>query len=293
MHARHLIASLLAVGLVQFAPAQEARPEGPANGSESTGERPLVAPEHHPWAHFPIGSWKKVRITEEAYDETEKLVSESVTIRLERLQGIGPQHFSLTQEVTISVGGRQVEAPPQTVTLGLVTEEPGKFESLTSMSPEAVTLEGRQVDAEVFEVATSGDVHSVTTRLWYSADEPPHILRSITQAISTASQESVWLRTRKVLARNLPFVLGGRHGGKGETQVAATFVEEDHTTSKAVRHSILVYADEIPGGIAARWTKEVNNEGRLVRREMETLLDWGAAPHAANDRSAPPAGSAE
>jgi hypothetical protein len=287
-----ILASVVAAGGVSSASAQEAPTDPPESnsGPETSPLPPLIAAEHHPWARFPVGSWKRVRIVEQTLDGMGGVSSESVTIRVERLDGVGPHYFSLTQDISIEVGGRKVEVPPKSVTLGLVTEEPGEFESATPPVTEDITFEGRTVEAQVFEVATTGDVHSVTTRVWYSPDEPPHVLRSITQAFSPASQESVWIRSRKVLAGRLPLALRatGTAANDVEKLFPCAFVEEEHTNDKAVRHSILAYAAEVPGGLAARWTKETNSEGRVVRREVETLLDWGiAAKNEKNGTSQP------
>lgn len=265
--------------------AQDAVAQSPADVSDAPRDRSFIAPEHHPWARFSNGSWKRVRIVEQTLDREGNVTIESVTDRTESLEDVGPHHFSLKQKVSVTVEGRLVEAPPKTVTLCLATEEPGQVESVVRGAPEAVVLEGRSVDAQVFDVATSGELHSVTARIWYAPDEPPHILRSITEAVSQATQEPIWIRHRKVLARDLPFVLLKDH------HVTATFFDEQHTTSKASRHSIVVWVDEVPGGIAARWTTETNAEGRVVRREMETLLGWEGERRAKEDL--PPRGKTD
>lgn len=241
---------------------------GSTNARSQEKEPAAIAPEHHPWARFPVGAWRNIRILEQTFDDAEQVTSESVVRRLERLEGVEEQQFSLEQTTQIEVAGQRMQAPLARTTLGLATGQPGVVQSVTRAEPQSVTLDGRNVEASVLEVVTTGEAYSVRTRLWYSPSEPPYLLRSISEAVAPASQETVWRRTRKVLGRNLPFEVAGE-------QVGATFLEEQHVSTKGTRHSILVAVDHIPGGIAARWTKETDAEGQLIRREVEELLDWG------------------
>jgi hypothetical protein len=249
-----------------------------AAGTDAAAQSPppveqSIAPEHHPWARFPLGAWRKVRVTEQTLDDGERIASQSVLFRVERLTKLAPEHFTLTQEIETELGSQRVLGPPRTVTLGLATDEPGHIQSIIAGTPQAIPLDGHDVEARVLDVTTSGEANSVRTRLWYAPSVPPYVLKSISEAVAPASQATVWRRSRKVLARGLPFDLHGPH-------VESTFFEEQLASDKGERQSILVSVDEVPGGIVARWTKETNTEGRLIRREVETLLDWGLAAEA-------------
>jgi hypothetical protein len=281
---RRLFFALLVIcGGPVLVPGQEDAPDRPIAPTveNPAASQPPIRHDQHPWARFPIGSWKQVRIVEQTLDADGRVTSESIMLRVERLHDVNPEHYSLSQEITIEVGGRQVEAPPKTVTLGLWTHEPGAVESVSEAPPEPISADGREIESHVLNVVTGGEAHTVTTRLWYAPDKSPYLLRSVSEAVLPSSQETVWLRSRKILATALPFVLRTE-------QVAASFYEEQLTSAKSSRQSILVWVDQVPGGLAKRWTKETDAEGQLVRREVESLLDWGIDGRSAADAPRPP-----
>ena len=236
--------------------------------AEQSAEPEAIPPKHHPWARFPIGAWRKVRIVEHVLDKEQQVTSRSEILRTEHLRDVSPPQFTLEQSVTIDVGGERIQSPPITVTLGMATDEPGTVQSFTKASAESIALDGKDVVARVLIVETGGEAYTVRTRLSYSPDEPPYMLRSISEAVVPASQETVWWRSRKVLARELPYQWR-------DELFSATFWEEQHVSSKGTRHSIFVAAEPVPGGVLTRWTKETDSEGRLIRREFQKLLDWG------------------
>lgn len=267
------MAGLWTVGDPLCATAQEDEVEPAA---EQTVAPEPIPREHHRWARFRVGAWREVRIVDETLDAEQQVTGRSEIVRMERLKEVGPKQFTLEQQVDIEVGGERVQSPPMTVTLGIATDEPGSVQSFTQSPPESVSLDGRDVEARVLTVETGGEAYTVRTRLLYSPVEPPYLLRSISEAVVPASEETVWRRTKKVLARELPFQWRDR-------QFAATFWEEQHVSTKGTKHSILVSVPGIPGGVVTRWTKETNLESRLIRREIQTLLDWGLGADVAAD----------
>jgi hypothetical protein len=258
---------LLLAGLGAFCATYCAHAQEEA-ATEQTAEPEAISPKHHPWARFPIGAWREVRIVEHTLDEKQQITGRSEILRTEHLRDVSPPQFTLEQSVKINVGGERIQSPPITVTLGMATDEPGTVQSFTKAPPESMALDGRDVEARVLIVETGGEAYTVRTRLSYAPDEPPYVLRSVSEAVVPASQETVWWRTRRVLARELPYQCR-------DEQFSATFWEEQHVSSKGTRHSIIVTAERIPGGLLTRWTKEMDNEGRLIRREVQTLLGWG------------------
>ena len=51
--------------------------------------------DHHPWGHFPVGSWKKVRTTAELLDDKEQVVNITTTDTTTRLVAVDATSYTL------------------------------------------------------------------------------------------------------------------------------------------------------------------------------------------------------
>lgn len=230
-------------------------------GHLSAANQPPIASDHHPWARFGEGTSVEVEITTESLDADGNVTTTSTTRRKTTLLSVSDDHVSLRVENTVEVAGRRFEADPQTLKLGLHGEpiDEGVEHRSDDMMTGSVTIEGVNYACRIehFEATVQGAV--TVTKVYYSADVAPYILR--TETITTDPQSNARLseRTMEVVALGVAYPWQS-----GLIPVALR--RSVHTHGNGTTKTFSWYSPEIPGGVAASATSELNGEGRVVRR---------------------------
>ena len=233
-----------------------------------TAQTELSPRDLHVWGRFDPGTWKRVRILTETLNENGVVVDTTITETKTTLLRADAGRLALRIEATVDVAGRRFESPPQTVEYGYYGEAPSQRSETKFIGSEPLTIDGRQVQCEVRQVvATSADQKQVT-RMYLSNDVEPFVLKRETTLLKTAGKSDSDQETQvEVIALDMPYrVLRDIKSAAYERTV--------QKTPRGTNITLDVTCVDVPGGIVARTSKEMNSQGQLVRRSTLELVDY-------------------
>lgn len=248
------------------------------NPTASALEGVEVPPEHHAWARFQPGAWSVARIIIENVEEG-RVTSTSVTEQKTTLVKVEAESVTLRIESTVEVGGKKLEAPPQTVRQLFLGETIGPMASveLTSAGAGTVTIEGKPHACEVLQLEIEDPAGKTTVKTYYSDQVAPYVLRSESKTFTAGEgaeneEKPTHQTTSEVLSLEMPFTLPG-----GELK-STSVIQEVTTKPMGSERVLLRRTTEVPGGVVCRSSKELDNEGRIIRRSTLELIAFGTEP---------------
>jgi hypothetical protein len=226
---------------------------------------------HHAWGRFEPGAWKTVRVTSETLDERGVVASVSTSETTTRLLRLDDDRFTLRIETMMEVAGKRIVAEPQTVTQrynGMPLDAPVERQSLPT---EVLLIDGRRYECGVNELITQGASTRSVTRTWLSDAVSPFVLRRETTTTNLESQQTTGRSTLEVVALDMPFKAIDR-------TFSAAHLKSVQQHEKGSTVTLAITTLEVPGGVVAHTSKELDPEGRVVRRNTLELLDYGLPP---------------
>lgn len=233
----------------------------------SGGQEVLLPRDKHPWGRLPLGSWKRMRQTTEVFDE--RGVATTNTHHLKTtLKSADATSCTLVSEQMLEVGGRGFAPSVKEVVSSYSGENtPQKPDSIKVLGEREVVVSGRRVPCEVRQATFLGNGEAQTTlTLLYSPEVSPYALRREWSTVAAAGAEPTSI-VEEVVAMGMPYeVLGQR--------LTVAFVQTKHTLPRLTRETIEVRSDEVPGGVVAKWSKDLDAEGKLVSRFTLELLEY-------------------
>lgn len=231
-----------------------------------------IAAEHSPWGRFAPGSWQQVRITTETLTAEGGVETVAVTERKSTLVALDEQSFTLRIEAAVEVAGRQFDAPVQTVRYA-VSGEPlagEASETIRAIEETSLKIEGVAIPVQVGELSRRTEEGLLTARLFYSPLVPPYVLRRETTVRNAESSEVLVREVAETLWFGFPQRV---KQGLQPTTVQSVVRNDPHGTTRTLRW----LAAEVPGELIAAQSKELDAEGRLLRRSLIELIDYRAA----------------
>jgi hypothetical protein len=240
---------------------------GLAGGERAAAQELAFPADHHPWAGFPVGSWKLVRTVTENLDEQGNVSNVTATDTKTTLVGADDATYSIRTETTIETAGRRLATPPQTTRHGLYGEAPGQMIEVERAGEAQLTIDGRSIACELRRVSTENEGVKRTSTLHYSNQVAPYVLRRET---TLAGEGSEVQRTTlvEVVALDLPQRV------QGELE-QAMHVKTTQSEPTARRVTLEVQVEDVPGWVVAHWASERDEAGRLVRRSTLELREFG------------------
>lgn len=237
-------------------------------------DEPLVPRAKHPWGKFPAGAWKRMRLTKETFDER-GVPTATVYVIKTTVKAVDDRGYTLLTEQAAEIAGQSLPEGQQETRQGFSGEVGGqKAEPAEKLGESEVTLNGRRIPCQVRKVVMNGDGNGKTTATaFYSADVAPHLLRrELSVEIGPAGETAT--TTEAVVALGMPYDLLGQRR-------AASFVHTVKKHPKQSKESMEVWCDDVPGGVVAQWSKELDTEGKLISRSTLELLSYDSGKAAA------------
>jgi hypothetical protein len=222
--------------------------------------------DHHPWGHFPVNSWKRVRTTTESLNEKGDVSSVTITETKTTLVGKDDTTYTLVADATINVASRTLTAPQQTARHGYYGEKPGQLLGVKSAGASSMTIDGRAIPCEVRQVTFGGESGNLVSTIYYSNQFPPFVLRRETGP-EGAADDAKSTTLVEVVALDLPQRV------RGELK-HASYVKTTQKLPQGARVTLEVHCDDVPGGVVAHWASETDAAGRVVRRSTLELVDY-------------------
>ncbi|MBN1909028.1 MAG: hypothetical protein JW818_04755 [Pirellulales bacterium] len=274
----------LLIGMLLAASGVAQQDASPATGQAAAAadKQPAVTPrKHHTWAAFSPGAWKCVQVVTETFDTDGKVASVGVSESKTTLKEVGENKVTLEVKSSVWVAGARMDADPHTVTQGLHGQPDGYSVTVEDKDPAELVIEGKKIPCRVQQLTiTSPDKKQVQkVTLHINNEIPPYILRR--QVVISEGDNGDDTTTIEVDALGMPFFLPDgvksaahirsvRHHAKGGTTITLAYT-----------------SPEVPGGILAHWSKEVDQEGRVVRRSALELIGYGLEPEKEDTRTGP------
>lgn len=239
--------------------------------ASALGQQASLPPDHHVWGRFPVGSWQSTRQISETLDPQGRVTAVTITDTRTTLVAADDQTYTLKYETTVEVAGKTVAVPVRTVKY-CYDDALAELMAQRAWLPQeqAVRIEDRDVACRVLETRLSSATQRTTIRTFFAADTQPHVLRR--ETITTPAAEPVpdSRTTLEVVALDMPHhVL--------DTMRSVAHVRVTHRNGTGSMTRFVYWCLDIPGGVVAHTTKELDAAGKLVRRSTLELVEYFVA----------------
>jgi len=224
--------------------------------------------QHHAWGRFHPGSWAQVRKISEEFDEQGKLTSVSTTETKTTLVEVRNTGCTLRVEVTVEVGGRRVTAQPRMVVLGYMGQGSGERAIIRTRGTKTLTVGGKSIPCQVLEVTINRSAEKTLSTFYYSDSQPPFVLKRQTRSTDPEGNVEHSRTSMDVIAVDMPYRV------LAEVKTVA-FLRTVKTHPGGSIHTLEVYCADVPGGVVAHSSKELDAKGRIIRRNTLELVDYG------------------
>jgi hypothetical protein len=238
------------------------------SGASARAQQATLLQDHHVWGRFPVGSWQSTRQVSETLDPRGQVTTVTITDTRTTLVAADDQTYTLKYESTVEVAGKKVAVPVRTVKYcydDTLAELMAQRAWLPQEQP--VRVEDRDVTCRVLETRGSSATQRTTIRTFFAADTQPHVLRRET-VVTPAAEPAPEIRTTlEVVALDMP-----HHVLEAMRSVAHVRITHRNGTGSMTR--FVYWCLDIPGGVVAHTTKELDTSGKLVRRSTLELVDY-------------------
>jgi hypothetical protein len=226
----------------------------------------------HVWGRFAVGTWKKVRVITEALDSHGSVTDTTTTETKTTLVRVDSKRLTLRIEATVEVAGKRFESQTQTVEYGYYGETSSERPDAKNLGNTQVTIEGRDVPCELRLVVATNVQQKQVMRLYLSDDVEPFVLKRETTTVQNAKSSADQQTTAEteVIAVDMPY--GVMHDVK-----SAAYERTIQKNQRGTNIAFDVVCVDMPGGIVARTSKEIDPQGRLLRRSTLQLIDYHVA----------------
>lgn len=225
--------------------------------------------ERHAWGRFPVNSWTKVRRVTDELDEKGVVTGSTTTETKSTLLEVTEKAFVLQTEVTVEVAGKRFTAQPKSATMGYSGESNGDNIAFKKIGQEALDVGGAKTPCDVLEGTFGEGAAKMISTLHFSDRVAPFVLRRETKpAAGTPAQAARNQMTVDVIAVDMPFKVLAEYKN-------VAYVRTLQRQPKVTTFTLEIYCAEVPGGVVAHTSKELDATGRQIRRSTLELLDYG------------------
>lgn len=230
-----------------------------------------AAPIEHPWANFPVGSWRSVRVLVETLDEAGKVSSSTLTETKGTLLAADAHGYSLRIESTVEIAGKQFKAQPQVVRHGYFGEAEGQEINFKRLGEEDVTIDGRVVKSQVQQAVYEVDGIKRTSTIHYSDLVPPYQLKrvTVTDGLPVEQRNTTTVET---IALEMPHRVLDRIRG-------TAIVKTTRRSPQGTKVTLEVHDDDVPGAVVSHTASEFDATGKVLRRSTLELIDYAIGGH--------------
>jgi hypothetical protein len=230
-----------------------------------------ISPKFHPWGRFGPGTWKMVRVVTETLNEQGQVVSTSTTDTKTTLVDIDRDGVTLEVEACMEVAGKRFQVEPQTVRQGFHGETIGSELKLKEPVDGQVVVEDRKIPCRVQQLTIVGPSGKTNLTVHFSTTVPPYVLKRECVVTDADGKSTVSDTNTEVTVLDMPVrVQDELRGG--------TYVKTVHKNLKSTVTTMAVVVSDVPGGVVSHSSKEVDKNGRLVRRSTLELVDYNSDP---------------
>ncbi len=225
----------------------------------------------HPWSNSSPGAWKMVRVISETFDEKGQVAKTGVSETKTTLCKIDDTGVTLEVETSIWVAGKLITSRPQQVKQGYHGQVNGHDSvKVTGLPVQKITVEGQTIPCQVTQVklqrAKSDLVQIVTT--FYNDTIEPYLFKREILLKQKADGKLVKQTTMTADSLQMPWAF------ENDQIRSASHFRTVTKTDKTIQTTLSYYSLDVPGGIVSQHVKEVDLQGRLVRRSIVELVGY-------------------
>jgi hypothetical protein len=255
------------------------------------GEMPMTPPpaselsarDLHVWGRFDPGTWKRVRIVTETLDDHGAVADTTTTESKTTLVRADAKRVTLRIEAMVNVAGKRFAIQPQVVEYGYYGESPNEPTDLKTLGSESLMVDGRQVPCRIEQVVASAGQQKQVTQMFLSDAVEPFVLKRETALFKKDGTGENTLEdpqtTTEVIALDVPY--------KVLQEIKSTAYERTiQRSTRGTNVTLDVTSVDVPGGIVARTSKELDPVGRLLRRSTLELVDYQVVDNEDDNNSA-------
>jgi hypothetical protein len=238
-----------------------------AGGSSGLADNAGISARHHGWGRFKPGAWKLVRIVTETFDDHGAATGTNLTETKTTLQSTDTSGVTLEIEVGMEVAGKQFDAQPQCIKQGFHGELLNPEPKLSPSRAGQVTIEDHKLPCRIQQLEIpAGDSQTLVT-IYYSDTTAPYVLKR--ESVTTdAGGKNLGQTTLDVVAVDLPWKI------RDEIKSVAC-IKTVQRHAKGTVTSLAMTSAAVPGGIVYQTSKETDSGGRLTRRSVLELVNYG------------------
>lgn len=226
----------------------------------------------HPWGGCRLGASKEVRVVSENMDASGQVVSRSTTLTRTVLQEVTAHDYALLVKVSVDVGGKRFDSDPQLVRQGYYGEFPGEAVTLRKLRDETLAFQGRKLDVETREVTISGERQRRVMAVACCRGTYPFQFRCSASTFSGDGKTPLATTQVEVVATEIPYRVLGQIRD-------VAFIRTTQTHPKGTRTVTMeVHCSDVPGGVVAHMSKEIDERGQTLRRSELELVAYDAGP---------------
>ena len=230
-----------------------------------------LSAKHHPWGTFDPGAWKTVRVIAETLNEQGHVVSTNITDTTTTLVDIDNEGVTLEIRACMEVAGKHFQTEPQTAKQGFHGESLGPHLATGEPTKGEVSIEGRKIPCWVRVLESVVPNGKTVTTIYYSTTIAPYVLKRETVTTDPEGKEVLTETASEVTALSAPLKVLG----EAKTGIKLKTVHRNGNGTTTTLADIL---PEIPGGVVANSCRELDKNGRLVRRSTLEIRAYSTDP---------------
>jgi hypothetical protein len=202
----------------------------------------------------------------ETFDENGKPTGSTVTETRVNVVGITPTEVTLQSEVAVTLGEKRFAPQPQLLKQPLIDAD-GQNPVVKTLGEETLAIDGEKLPAEVRQAVWNSDTMRRVRTIHLTRDRSPAVLKEATVATDPAGKSVAYQTDVEIVALDMPY--------KFKDQVLSTAHRKvTHSNPNGSVVTLEVWSDDIPGGVVAHTSKEMDTQGRLLRRSTLELVDY-------------------
>jgi hypothetical protein len=209
-----------------------------------------------------------VRIVTDTLNDRGGVADTTTTDTKTTLLRADAKRLTLRIDATVNVAGKRFDCQPQVVEYGYYGESANETTETKAMGSEPLTIDGRQVPCRIEQVVASTGQQRQVTQMFLSDAQEPFVLKRVT-AVFKKDNETLEdpQTTAEVIALDMPYNV--LHEVK-----STAFERTIQKSARGTNVTLDVTCVDVPGGIVARTSKELDSHGRLLRRSSLELVDY-------------------
>ncbi len=169
------------------------------------------------------------------------------------------------------MAGKRFACPPEVIEYGYYGESPNEASETKNLGSEPLTVDGQQVPCRIEQVVATAGQQKQVTEMFLSDAVEPYVMKRVTAVFKKDGTGSSELddtqTTTEVIALDVPY--------KVLHDVKSTAYERTiQRSNRGTNVTLDVTSVDVPGGIVARTTKELDPQGKTLRRSSLELVDY-------------------